>query len=104
MERALVDRSLGLDVRSPDHLAPFLGFIGDELAEVGGRERENVASQVGEPRLDFGIGEAGIDLLVQPFDDFGGRVAGRTKAVKVARLIARPRSEYPAAPANASPW
>ena len=28
--------SLCLDVGRPDHLAPLLGFIGDELAEVGG--------------------------------------------------------------------
>ena len=26
---------LRLDVRLPDHLAPFLGFIGDELSEIG---------------------------------------------------------------------
>ena len=29
--------SLRLDVGRPDHLAPLLGFVGDELAEVGGR-------------------------------------------------------------------
>jgi hypothetical protein len=27
--------SLRPDVRRPDHLAPFLGVVGDELAEVG---------------------------------------------------------------------
>src|SRR5262249_22938216 len=27
----------GLDVGRPDHLAPLLGFVGDELAKVGGR-------------------------------------------------------------------
>ena len=37
-----------LDVGGPDHLAPFLGFVGDELAEVGGRDREHVATEVGE--------------------------------------------------------
>jgi hypothetical protein len=30
---------LRLDVSCPDHLGPFLGFVGDELAEVGGRTR-----------------------------------------------------------------
>ena len=30
--------SLQLDVGSPDHLGPFLGFLGNELAEAGGRE------------------------------------------------------------------
>ena len=28
--------SLRLDVGGPDDLAPLLGFVGDELAEVGG--------------------------------------------------------------------
>jgi hypothetical protein len=28
--------SVRLDVGCPDHLAPLLGFIGDQLAEVGG--------------------------------------------------------------------
>ena len=28
--------SVCLDVGGPDHLAPFLGFVGDELTEVGG--------------------------------------------------------------------
>ena len=27
-----------------NHLAPLLGFVGDELAEIGGREREHVAT------------------------------------------------------------
>jgi hypothetical protein len=27
---------LGLDVGGPDHLGPFVGFINDELAEIGG--------------------------------------------------------------------
>ena len=36
---ALRDQS-GLMLDCPDHLGPFLGFVGDELAEVGGRARE----------------------------------------------------------------
>ena len=31
--------SLWPNVGGPDHLGPFLGFVGDELAEVGGRTR-----------------------------------------------------------------
>jgi hypothetical protein len=30
-----VPRSLHLDIGGPDHLAPLLGIVGDELAEVG---------------------------------------------------------------------
>jgi hypothetical protein len=30
--------SVGLDVGRPDHLAPLLGLVGDELAKFGRRE------------------------------------------------------------------
>jgi hypothetical protein len=33
--------SLGLDVGCPDHFAPFLSFLGNELAEVGRREQKH---------------------------------------------------------------
>src|SRR5215831_18385489 len=56
--------SLRLDVGRPDHLGPFLGLLGDELAEVGGRTDERCATQIGEPRLDRGIGEARIDFRI----------------------------------------
>ena len=81
--------SLRLDVGRPDHLAPLLGFVGDELAEVGGRARKRRAAEVGEPRLDLGIGEAGVDLLVELVDDLGGRVLRRADAEPGARLVAR---------------
>src|SRR5262245_59454254 len=32
--------SVCLDVGRPDHLGPFLGFVGDELAKIGGRARK----------------------------------------------------------------
>src|SRR5262245_11205495 len=81
--------SVGLDVGGPDHLAPFLGFVGDQPPKVDGREREHVATQVGKPRLDLGVGEAGIDFLVKPVDDFGGRVFRRADAVPTGRLETR---------------
>jgi hypothetical protein len=34
--RGSVARSLRLDAGELDHLTPFLGFVGDQLAEVGG--------------------------------------------------------------------
>src|SRR5262245_50380406 len=61
--------SVRLDVGGPDHLAPLLGFVGDELAEFGGRHRHRHAAQIGEPRLDRGIGEAGVNCLVELVDD-----------------------------------
>src|SRR5262249_19320977 len=56
---------LHLDVGRPDYLAPLLGIVGDEFAEVGGRARERLAPQVGKPRLHLGIGEARVDLRVE---------------------------------------
>src|SRR5262249_41458193 len=44
------DRLFGPDVGCPDHLAPPLGFLCDQLAEVGGRARERCAARIGEAR------------------------------------------------------
>jgi len=35
---------------------------------------------VGKPRLEFGIGECGVDLLVEAVDDLSGRVPARAEA------------------------
>src|SRR5262249_16925951 len=62
-ERALWNRprrSLHLDVGRPDHLAPLLRFVSDELSKVGGGTREHRSSQVGEAFLHVGIGKSGI--------------------------------------------
>ena len=80
---------LRLDAGEPDHLAPLLGFVRDELAEVGGRARKHRAAQIGKPRLHLGIGERGVDLPVELVDDLGGRVLGRADAEPRARLVAR---------------
>ena len=85
---------LRLDVGRPDDLAPFLGFIGDELAEVGGRERERDAAQVGEPRFDLGIGKRCVDFLVELIDDFGWRVLGRAEA-DTTKLASKPGRNSP---------
>src|SRR5262249_24932308 len=49
--------SVGLDVCGPDHLGPFLGFLGDELPEVGGRAGKDSVAHIGDPRLHLGIGK-----------------------------------------------
>jgi hypothetical protein len=81
--------SLRLDVEGPDDVAPLLGFVGDEFAKVSGREREHVATQVGKPRLDLGIGEASVDLLVELIDDLGRRGLRCAEAVPNTPLVAR---------------
>ena len=69
--------SLRLDIRGLDHLGPLLGFVSDEFAEIGGRAHKYCAAQVGEPRLEFGIGKARVDFLVEPIDDFSLSTWGR---------------------------
>jgi hypothetical protein len=39
--------SLQLDFGGPDHLAPLLGVVGNEFAELGGRTAKHRAAQVG---------------------------------------------------------
>src|SRR5262249_41850329 len=63
--------SVCLDVGRPDHLAPLLRFVGNETAEITWRASEDDAAEVGELRLQLGIGEAGVDLLVELVDDLG---------------------------------
>src|SRR5215813_13251841 len=43
--------SLRLDAGELDHLAPLLGFVRDQLAEVGGRARQRRTPHVGKARL-----------------------------------------------------
>src|SRR6266853_1870722 len=82
-------RSLGLDVGRPDHLAPLLGLVGDQLAEVGGRTRQRRAAHVSELRVDLRIGEGRVDLFVELIDYFDGRVSWCAYAHGEACLIAR---------------
>ena len=56
--------SLRLDVARPDHLAPLLGLIPDKLGVGSWRACQNLAGQVGEPRLDLWIGGP---ALISPF-------------------------------------
>jgi hypothetical protein len=60
--------SFGLYVGRPDHLAPLIGFIGDQLPEVGGHHWHWNAAQISKPRLHLGVGERGIDLPVELVD------------------------------------
>jgi hypothetical protein len=52
-----------LDASKFDHLAPLLGFGRDELAEVGRRAGKHRAAQVGQPRLDLGLGERAVNFV-----------------------------------------
>jgi hypothetical protein len=69
-----------LDAGGADHLAPSLGFIGDEPAEVARRARHGAGIDRVEPCLDRGIGEHRIDFPVEPVDDLGGRISRRAES------------------------
>src|SRR5215510_2111647 len=81
--------SLRLDARELDDLGPLFGFVGDELAKIGGRTRKHRTSQIGEARLHGRIGESGIDLLVELVDDLCRRGLWYDDPIPASRLVAR---------------
>src|SRR5882724_3741152 len=81
--------SIRLEARKLDHRAPFVGFVRNELGEVGGRAWQHNRGKLGKPLLDLGIGEAGIGLLIALGDDLGRGVLRRTQAELSTRLEAR---------------
>src|SRR5262245_50321708 len=74
--------SLRLDASELDHLAPLLGLVDDQLAELGRRSRQQGAAEVGEARPHLGVGERRVDLLVELVHDLGRRVSGRTDPIQ----------------------
>src|SRR5262249_45834818 len=76
------------DVGRANDLGPLVSFMCDQLAEFGGRKHKRRASQFGESRLYFEIGEASVDLLVENADDLGRRVLGCPNTNESARFIA----------------
>src|SRR5438046_818295 len=87
--RAGTIASLGFNMGCADHLAPFLGFVGDQLAKVGGRARKDGPAQLGEPYLDRGICKPGVDDAVELVDDLSRCVSGRPKTLPTACFITR---------------
>ena len=57
-------RSTRLDADGLDDLAPLLGFLSEEPAEVSGRARKDWTGRLGQPRLDLGIGEPALISLL----------------------------------------
>src|SRR5262249_58958061 len=81
--------SLRLDVRGPDHLAPLVGFVGDELAKLDRRSRQRRAAEVSETGLHLRVAESRADLLVELVDDLGRRGLRYAEAVPNTPLVAR---------------
>src|SRR5215467_136205 len=81
--------SLRFDVGGPDHLAPFLGFFGDQLAELGRRSRQRRAAEVSETGLHLRVVESRVDLLIELVDDLGRRGLRYAEAVPITPLVGR---------------
>src|SRR5262249_31290429 len=94
------DRLHWLDVGRPDHLAPLLGFAGDELAQFGRRHRHRRPAEFDETCLKLGIGQARIDLPVQRGGDLGPRVPGLTDAEPYADAQPGPTSPTAGTPVS----
>src|SRR5262245_10005852 len=80
--------SIRFDAGELDHLGPFLSFVGDEFAKIGGRTREHRTSQIGEARLHGGIRESGINFLVELLDNLYGRSSRYDNPVPASRFVA----------------
>src|SRR6516225_5836235 len=74
--------SLRLDAGELDHLAPLLGLVDNQLAELGRRSRQRRAAEVGEARPHLGIGERRVNLFVELIHDLNRRVSGRTDPIQ----------------------
>src|SRR5215813_2117705 len=70
--------SVRLDVEGPD-----------DVAQVGRRTLKDCYAQGAKSRLDLGISEGGIDLLVELVDDLGRRVLGNADTMPAAGLEVR---------------
>lgn len=68
--------SVRFDVGELDHLGPFLGFIGNQLAEISGRASQDGAAKTDQLRPDLGIGEREVDFGVERLDNLNGCVLG----------------------------
>src|SRR5262245_4091339 len=80
---------LRLDVDRPNHLAPLLRVVSDELAEIGGRAGTQRAAELDQPRVELRILERCVDLPVEPVDDRDRRCLRCTDAEQRGRLVAR---------------
>src|SRR5580692_8178335 len=57
-------RLFRLDIGRADVLGPFLGIVGDELAELRGRHRQRPNAQADEARPRVRLGDDGVDRSV----------------------------------------
>src|SRR5262249_56651563 len=87
--------SIRFRARQLDHLRPLLGFVREQLGEIGGRAGQRRAAPLGNPRLHLGVGEGGGGVLIEALDNNGGR-AGGGGAGPPPRPPPHPRANPPA--------
>src|SRR5262249_62173321 len=80
--------SLRLDAGKLDHLAPLLGFVGDEFPEFSGGHKCRLEAHVEEAHLHLRIGNDCVDLVVEPVNNVGGRIFRGANTLPTARLVA----------------
>src|SRR3954453_19946105 len=60
--------------REPHHLGPLLCFVGDELAELGGRGEQHRGAKLVKPLFDAGICKRGVNFTVELGNGLGWSV------------------------------
>ena len=79
----------GFDVGRPDHLGPLLGFVGDELAEFGGRAGKHVPPRSAIRAFILGSARPALISLFSFSMISAGVFLGAPTPNQCARLVAR---------------
>ena len=58
-----------------------------QISKIGGRHEHWYVAELCKLCLQTGIGKAGNNLLIQPFDNLGGRVLGRADPQPCGRRV-----------------
>src|SRR5450631_1928636 len=87
-ENAPIAGSLRRHACELDHLAPFLGVVRHEFAELARAHGHRHAAAFGQARLYVRVGEPGVQRLVESRHHLRRGVLGRNDAVPDGYLIA----------------
>src|SRR5260370_26079285 len=80
---------LRLDTRELHHLSPFLGFLGDELGEVGRRACKYFTAEFRHSCRRHRLGERPVDLPIEPLDDLARGALVHANAEEAGHRVAR---------------
>src|SRR5262245_7248819 len=94
--------SICLDACELHHLAPFLGFVGDEFPEFSGGHKCRLEAHVEEAHLHLRIGNDCVELVVEPVNNVGGRIFWGANTLPTARLVAGHKFVHAGMPGSTS--